>query len=304
MPRRSCGSALVLALTGLVGCNVARIGVNQMAPVLKAGAPVFYTEGDVQFAREAMPGTLKLVEGLLETSPHNEALLLQLAEGYCGYAFLFIEDDYEALRPGDEDARAPLAARASGFYQRCGAYAVRVLEERHKGFGRILGGLLPDLEAALRKVEAEDVPALFWLSFSEAAYVNLNRDKIEAVANLGRIEALLARVIELDERFFYGAAHLARGGLMVARPKLLGGEPDRGRAEIERALALSGGKFLMHKILLARIYAVSVGDRALFERILREILATPTTVLPEMRLANEIAHRRAQRYLGLIDELF
>jgi len=275
-----------------------------MVPVLRGATPVFYAEPDIEFAREAMAATLKLVEGLLQTSPHNAALLVQLAEGYCGYAFLFIEDDHEALRPADEDARAPLAARASAFYRRGGAFAVRALEERHPGFGHAFEGRLGDFEVVLRRLGPKDVPALFWLAFSEAAYVNLNRDKIEAIAGLGRIEALLGRVVELDARYFFGSAHLARGGLMVARPKILGGDPARGRAEIEHALSISGGKFLMHKVLLARVYAVGVGDRALFERILNGIVATPADVLPQQRLANEIARRRAQRYLALADELF
>ncbi len=50
--------------------------------------------------------------------------------------------------------------------------------------------------------------------------------------------------------------------------------------------------------MLARIYAVTVRDEALFTRLLIEVLRTSPAVFPEQRLANEIAHRKARRYLA------
>jgi hypothetical protein len=92
--------------------------------------------------------------------------------------------------------------------------------------------------------------------------------------------------------------------MRCARPRLLGGDPDGGWREIERALALTSGRFLLHQVLLARVYAVSTGNRELYERLLREVVATPAGALPEQRLANEVARRRARRYLSLTEQLF
>ena len=75
-------------------------------------------------------------------------------------------------------------------------------------------------------------------------------------------------------------------------------------AAFERAIALTGGRFLLHKVLFARVHAVATGDRALFEHLLAEVTRTPAPVMPEQRLANELAHRRAARYLKQIDDLF
>ncbi|HEY3358264.1 MAG TPA: TRAP transporter TatT component family protein [Polyangia bacterium] len=295
---------LVLSLAGLAACNPTRYGVDQGARVITAAAPVFYTEPDVTFAREAMAANLKLVEGLLLVSSQNRDLLVRAAEGFCGYAFLFVEDDYEALAPSEEAQRAPLAARASAFYDRAEDYAIRYLEVRRPGVRKALTGPPAELEAVLGQMDTRDVPGLFWLAFAKAGYLNLNRDKVDAIASLGRIEAVLGRVIQLDERFFHGGAHLALGAILSSRPRMLGGDPARGRREIERAIALSDGRFLLSKLLLARHYAVAVGDRALFEQVLREVAAASPALLPEQRLANEIARRRAERYLGLADELF
>jgi len=46
-----------------------------------------------------------------------------------------------------------------------------------------------------------------------------------------------------------------------------------------------------------------VDKRALLAQ-LKQVLETPPSVWPEQRLANEVAHRRARRYLSHEKELF
>jgi len=55
---------------------------------------------------------------------------------------------------------------------------------------------------------------------------------------------------------------------------------------------------------MARYYAVVTQDRALFESTLKEVLNTPANVYPEYRLANELAKRRAKRYLEHVEDYF
>jgi hypothetical protein len=300
---RSLSFAL-LALLGLASCNVERFGVDRGAEVLRLAAPAFHTEPDIAFAREAAAGNVKLIEGLVRVSPRNRTLLAQAAEGLCGYAYLFVEDDLEALPPADDEGRAPHAARAAHFYQRCRDFALRHLEVKHPGFGETISGALAPLEAALARTGPDDVPGLFWLGFSMAANANVSREDVAVITDLPRVEAIMQRVCALDERFYNAGARMGLGALYGSRSKLIGGDPERGKREIARAMELTGGNFLMHKVILARVYAVAVGDRQLFERVLREVVATAGTVMPSERLANEIARRRAARYLALAEELF
>ena len=44
-------------------------------------------------------------------------------------------------------------------------------------------------------------------------------------------------------------------------------------------------------------------DRALFDKTLREVLDAPADIWPDQRLANELAKRRAARYLKQGDDL-
>jgi len=277
--------------------------VDRSATIIRAGAAAFHEEGDVAFAREAWASNVKLIEGLLKTSPRNPLLWEQAAEGLCGYAFFFVEDDLEALPPFD-DTRALHARRAQIFYGRCRDAALRLLELRHPGIASRLSGPAEVFEATIGRLGPDDVPGLFWLAFALVGSANMSREDVSVVADLWRIEALLRRVVALNERFCNAGAHIALGGLLASRSPMLGGYPRRAREAMERAIGLTGGRYLMHRVLLARMYAVPVGDRELFEQELRAVLATPAEIMPAERLANEIAKRRAARYLELAGELF
>jgi TRAP transporter T-component len=57
-------------------------------------------------------------------------------------------------------------------------------------------------------------------------------------------------------------------------------------------------------VFYARRYAVAVQNRELFHKSLVEVLQTDPAVWPDQRLANEIAHRKARRYLKREKEWF
>src|SRR5215813_7497393 len=85
----------LLAWLGVLlgACNMTAFTANQTAGVLKAAMPSLSQESDLQLAREAAPGNLKTVEGFHLASPENETFLAILAQGYCEYAFGFLESD-------------------------------------------------------------------------------------------------------------------------------------------------------------------------------------------------------------------
>ena len=56
-------------------------------------------------------------------------------------------------------------------------------------------------------------------------------------------------------------------------------------------------------VMFARGTAVARKDRALLTSTLTRALATDVTQWPERRLANELALRKARRYLAAIDKL-
>ena len=56
--------------------------------------------------------------------------------------------------------------------------------------------------------------------------------------------------------------------------------------------------------MYARTYAVQMQDQPFFEFLLNRVLQTPSDILPEQRLANQVAKIKAKQLLELTDELF
>lgn len=255
-------------------------------PMLDKGALAFYAETDPALARDAFPSQLKLLEGLLQNDPGNARIQRLLAEGFGGYAFLFLED----AEP----------ERAKGAYLRGRDYALATLRAPLKGLPAMT------LEAAgesLKGARPADVPGLFWTGYGWGGWINLSKDTPEAVADLPKVVAIMQAVHRLSPGYYYGGAELFLGSYDAVRPRMLGGDPAKAQAFFEAAVHATGGHFLTSKLLYAQYYAVAAQDADLFKRLLGEVLeATPE--MPLARLANAVAKQRARRLLEKVDELF
>jgi hypothetical protein len=83
----------------------------------------------------------------------------------------------------------------------------------------------------------------------------------------------------------------------------MGGKPEEGRRQFEKAIAISGGDDLMAKVEYARRYARMVFNRELHDRLLREVLAADP-VQPGLTLGNVLAQRQARELLESAADYF
>jgi len=270
------------------GC-VQQIAVSTIGDIVDQGFPSILEESDLEFAEQALPANLKLLEVMLRSDPENRQILLLLCEGYSSYALGFVED---------QDA-----GRAKMFYLRGRGFGLRILRQ-DETLARALDGSVDDLKAALNGADAEHVPAVFWTAFGLGSYIYLSLSDPDALVDLPRVEAMMDFVAKRDSSFYYGGAHLFLGTLYGSRPKILGGDLDRAREHFERALAINKGKFLMTQVYYARSVAVQSQNEALFDELLSTVEQTSIDVLPESRLANAIAKEKAKRLKQRKQELF
>jgi len=61
---------------------------------------------------------------------------------------------------------------------------------------------------------------------------------------------------------------------------------------------------LLARTLMGYRVGLMTNDQAFMHAQLKQVLETPPAIWPEQRLANEVAHRRARRYLSHEKELF
>jgi TRAP transporter TatT component family protein len=293
---------LVAVLVATVaGCGAARkAAVSGAGPVLKASIHAYEKETDVEVARAAAPAMLEQVEGLLETSPDNPELLEIVARGWAEYAFGFLEDDLESLANDEAHAeeRHRLVLRATGLYDRAFQLAVRRIAVDDPGIRAALAGNVATLERHLAGVPKAAVSGLMFAGLALASAANLNRTDPSRAVDLPRAIALLERARQLDPSYYFGGAQMVLGIIYCSAPKAAGGDPERGQRYFEEAVAQTGGRYLLPRVMAARQCDVRLGARAHFERTLHEALAAAPTREPRFHLANEIAKRRAARYVG------
>ena len=124
------------------------------------------------------------------------------------------------------------------------------------------------------------------------------------IIDLGRVELMMRRVLELDETFYYGSAHLFYTVYYGDRSTSIGGNPEKAKEHIERVDEINDGKFLMSKYYLARYYALPIQDAKLYKQALQEVLDAPSDIYPGEEAATALAKSRSKRWLDQIDMLF
>jgi len=283
------------------GCTALRqTAVSQLGNVFAEGGSAFATDDDPELIRSAAPFSLKLIESLLAESPDHRGLRLAAASGFAQYAFAFLEQDADFQADQDYAAAAQLRLRARRMYLRARDHGMQGLEASHAGFSR---QLLANPKAAVRSATASDVPLLFWTAAAWGAAITLGKDNAELVGDLGRVEALIDRALELDERFEAGAIHAFLIPYEMVRPAADGDPAARSRRHLDRALELCQGGQAGPLVSFAEAVAVPKQNRTEFQSLLRRALALDADAHPKWRLANLVMQRRARWLLSRIDEL-
>jgi len=270
------------------GCTIQTLALRSVDSLFDNTVGALMREGDLQFAESAIAGDMKLLEGVVETDPTNVKYLQLACMGYASYALAFAEED---------------PARALLFYSRAQAYGERGLVLR----GIPKGAFTADpatMRTALGKLQRSDVPLVFWTANAWGSAIRLQPNEPDAIAGIPTANTLMDWVKEREPDFFFGGPFLYFGVYYGSYPPALGGRPDLAKDSFDRAIASSRGRFLMTDVLYARTYAVETQDRALFESLLNRVVEAPPDLLPEQRLANAVAQKRARQLLARAEELF
>jgi len=272
-----------------ISCAISKtMTVGATASLLEDVAKSAYRQSDLRLIREGMPAYLMLIDGMVEAVPNNERLVINAAQAYASFAAAFVQNE-------DKEYAGLLYARAK-------TYALSSL--RLIGFKNPVAMEFDEFEKTLQTLGKKDVAYIFWAASCWGSWISLNQRSMEAMAELPRVELMMKRVLELDEGFYYGGAHIFTGILEASRPKIAGGDLTEAQRHFLRAIELGGGKFLMSRIYYAEYYARKAFDKKLFIDTLQEVLDTPADIEPDLTLLNTVAHMRAQKMLNEVDEYF
>jgi hypothetical protein len=273
----------------LSGCSIERLAVRSTIGFIENSLISIEEETDLILAEQSIASNLKLLEGLIKSDPRNRKLLILAARGYTSYALGFVEET-------DPE-------RAVHLYMRARDYGIRGLN-LDRDFNRLLTLPFEDFEREVAGIPDRDIPFLFWTANAWAGAIQLAFGDPVLLASLPRVEEMMRVVLKRDESYYYAGPHIFFGMLLSSKPVLFGGNPPMGKEHFERALELTSGKYLIIHVFYAQTYAVQTLDKELYNRLLAAVLEMPIDSMPDQKLVNTIAKKRAERLLERTDEFF
>jgi len=301
---------VAFATFALSGCSLVQSATKAgMLPILNNGVDSFVAEPDLEVAEGALVANMKLIEGVAATYPDDPEPTILAAMARGAYAFGFIQDELDATRlayPDEGNRAEALVVRALSSFRIGVKHALHALDSNGGWSDAIAGRDVSDIpmdefKTALAAVGEDDITALFWLAFNWGGQLQVRLDPVEAV-QLPKIEAMIAHVLEVDERIFYDVGpNLLAGTLAGFRSPALGGTPDIAVNKFSRASELGGGSLLADVLIAQLVYAQTEKPQE-FETTLKKVI--DAEINPRMAAFESLAKRKACRLLANSDQYF
>ncbi len=298
-------------------CSLQKLAIRASAPVFMKSSDGITKERNWEFFRASAPANIKLLELLWEQDPGNTALLGVLVKSYAGYAFAVPETlAFEDELNGVEESHA--RRDAITFYTRALDLGLRYLSEHNVSRTDLLGNE-EELTRKLSALDKEHAVPLLYTAQAWGSLINLQRDNIALIAQVPKVKLIFDRVCELDPKIEHNVCDIFYAQYEASRPKMLGGNPERGE-ELFREAIRKNPQNLLIRMSFIQYLIIPAMDPEKYEReasALRAELAkwddltrdnlentSPYRGAPELNLFNSIAKRRFLVVDKLKDKIF
>ncbi|MCB2182860.1 MAG: TRAP transporter TatT component family protein [Desulfobulbaceae bacterium] len=280
MKRIICALLLVAVLPGCTSLVVSSLVEPAMENLQQ--------QDDLELVCEGAPAFLLMVDSMLVGHPENARLLAIATQAYSSYVT-------SLAACGREERATALSIKAKD-------YGLSLLSPY--GLLHTEGSSPESWRQSLERLGERDIQALFWGGYGWAVWLEAQNGSPAALAQLLKVEQIMLRVVELDETYYYGTAHLFLGAYYGSRPAMFGGKPEDSLQHFEKALDINKRQFLPVQVAYAETYCRTIFDRDLYESLLKEVIDFPLEKRPDLSLANQLAKIRAAKLLGQIDLYF
>lgn len=303
-----CVAAPVLSLS-LLACSTGRQSTWEAKPTETAkaeGGPdtfeSFSTQADEAWKKRddkpSLEAALSAWEKASALKADDAATLAKLSHGY-----YFLADAH--LRNADKELYLATFEKGVSYGERALAAANPKFKEHVVAGGKVEDGMQYLTGAAV------EVEAAYWYAASLGKWARAKGFAV-TLGNKDRIRAVMTRVLELDteatfgkQGFFHGAVDRYFGSFYAVAPGFAGGDMDKAKAHFEKSLA-KAPYYPGTRVLYADTWATKKGDRALFDKLLAEVLAIPdeapegADIGPEIKVekekARELQAQAAERF--------
>ncbi len=225
-------------------------------------------------------------EQLAQLRPEDAGVHTRLARAY-----YFLADGYLRGQP-----EAYLSTFEKGT-----AAGERALGVRNAQFREQVTSGKP-VEQAASVLQKEDVEAAYWYATNLGKWARA-KGFATTLGNKDKIKSVMDKVLQLDPEFFHGAPHRYFGAFYAVAPGFAGGDMSKSQEHFEKSLQIAPD-YVATKVLMAEVYATKKDDRALFDKLLDEVLATDDGVLPGLEAETKVEKEKARELKARASELF
>ncbi|NUN14663.1 MAG: hypothetical protein HUU55_13615 [Myxococcales bacterium] len=259
---------------------------------LQGDAAASYAEAKQSWEERADEAKLRAAIGSWETAakiePWNTDTYVSLSRAY-----YLLGDGHLRFDSSKEDEM--LAMFDKGAYN--GELALGALDPKYRQ--RVCGG--DAVEDAVKTVDKNAVPAMYWYATNLGKWA-LAKGILVVLGRKDEIFSVMTRVLELDEKFFYGAPHRYFGAYYTKVP-FPDGDPALSRKHFDKSLEIEPN-YLATRVLMADLLATKTNDRELFATQLQMVLDAPDDVILELKPEQMIEKRKAKDLMADIDVYF
>ena len=221
-------------------CSINKFAVNRSSDLLYSASNEVQSQSNFEVFKSGIPANLLLMEGLLSESPENLDILATLTKGYGGYAFAVNETDM--LNEEWGELKTEMGKSQALFnYTRSLNFGLRYLKIHRIDLAKLTAlinepqGILKLFDSNLSS-EAKDLELVLFTAQSMAALINLQKDNISLVAQLPVAKGMFDWVCGKDPKIVFGTCDIFYGAFEAGRPKMLGGNPEKGKEIFLRAI--------------------------------------------------------------------
>jgi len=225
-------------------------------------------------------------EAALAQKPDDVAIFGHLARAY------YLLSDGFLRKPEDKAAYLANMEKGTGYGERGLAAASPAFKAKVKDGEKV--------EEAIKLVGRDGLEPMYWYVVNLGKWARA-KGLAALLGNKDRAKGVMTRALELDETFFHGAPHRYFGAYWSLLP--VGRDLDKSKQHFERSLAIAPN-YAGTKVLMAETYAVKKQDKALFDRLLAEVLALPDDAIPGLEPETRIEKDKARELQAKANELF
>jgi tetratricopeptide (TPR) repeat protein len=146
---------------------------------------------------------------------------------------------------------------------------------------------------AIAGVPREFSGAIFWTATSYGKWGKM-RNILKQLGPAKQARKMILYLYSLDRDYYYGGPARWLGTYYAVAPGIAGGDLEKSKKYYEESMA-AAPKYLATRVLMAENYAAKAKDRALYDRLLDEVLAGDPGALPEVAIEQGVEQEKARK---------